>query len=361
MAVGDASRAGDCIVIRYGGEEDYRLMVVDGGNADSGKALVAHLKAQFGTDVRLEHVVLTHHDNDHASGLRELMTSDIPVAHLWMHIPWFLSVEAKHLFQRKDWSDDALQRTIKGEFSILSEIVDAASTKTKLHYAFQGTAIGPFTVLSPARNAYLHLMPQFERTPAPDQDTIEAAGLWIAKASILQRIVNLARTTVQSLTRETWSNEQLRDGAITSASNESSVVLYGDFGTERVLLTGDAGVRGLTWAADYANAVGFPLGAFTFVQVPHHGSRSNIGPTILSRLVGPIQQEGTRRFAAFVSAPKDDAKHPRVIVKNAFIRRGGNVVVTAGRGKVHWGGFNARANYERASIETLNPIVEAYD
>jgi hypothetical protein len=57
------------------------------------------------------------------------------------------------------------------------------------------------------------------------------------------------------------------------------------------LLTGDAGINGLTWAADWADSLGLPLQNFSFVQIPHHGSRRNVGPAILTRLLGSMQQE----------------------------------------------------------------------
>lgn len=37
LAVGDASKAGDAIVVRYGETDNYELMVVDGGTADTGE------------------------------------------------------------------------------------------------------------------------------------------------------------------------------------------------------------------------------------------------------------------------------------------------------------------------------------
>ncbi|MDP3295156.1 MAG: MBL fold metallo-hydrolase [Nevskia sp.] len=48
-------------------------MLVDGGTSATGEYIVAHLKKHFGDGVELEHVVLTHSDNDHASGLREVL------------------------------------------------------------------------------------------------------------------------------------------------------------------------------------------------------------------------------------------------------------------------------------------------
>ncbi|MGB8423142.1 ComEC/Rec2 family competence protein [Paraburkholderia sp.] len=364
MPVGDASRAGDSIIVRYGEENDYKLMVIDGGTTDSGEKLVEHLRAHYGHDVTVEHAVLTHADADHASGMRELF-KEIPVTNLWMHVPWMLAPEAIHLFENKNWTADGITNAIKPEYDILSEILDMAwAAGTKVYYPFQGATIGPFTVLSPNRDHYLHLLPQFEKTPDPDQDAIEAAGMWIGKASksILAMALESISAAFQKWVDETWHNERLRDGAHTSASNESSVVLYADVGeNRRILLTGDAGVRALSWAAEHAIAMSLPLQDFSFVQIPHHGSRSNVGPTILNALIGPIQPEGTEKFAAFVSAPVDDSTHPRKMVLNAFMRRGGRVLATQGSNKVHWGGFAPRPGYGSAEAMEFSSMVEEYD
>lgn len=366
IAVGEGCRAGDAIVVRYGEEGDYSLMLVDGGTAETGKDLVTHLRSQFGERIRLEHVVLTHSDADHASGIRAVL-EEIPVSHVWLHIPWLLSADAVHLFKDKNWTKEKLSAAIKKEYDIVAEIVDlAVSSGAKLHYPFAGEAIGPFTVLSPARHTYAHLLPQFEKTPEPDQHLLEAAGLWIGKAapkSLLSQILSEAAAKVSNWLPETWAFERLRDGGQTSASNESSVVLYADLGDDRrVLLTGDAGVRALTWAKSYAKANALVLQNFSFVQIPHHGSRRNVGPTVLNEIVGPIQAEGAAiRFSAFVSVPKDDATHPRKIVLNAFIRRGAQVVATQGTNKVHWGGFSPRHGYTSVSAVPFSARVEDYD
>ena len=365
LAVGDASRAGDCIVVRYGETDMYDLMVVDGGTAATGEALVAHLKSHFGENVRVEHVVLTHSDADHASGLRELF-KEIPVGHLWMHIPWLLALEARPFFADKTINDDGLKKKIRDEYAILEEILElAVATPCEIHYPFQGAAIGPFTVMSPQRSTYLHLLPQFEKTPDPDQAAIEAGGLWIGKATsnVLVKAMEAMKALVQEWIPESWSEERLKDGGVTSASNESSVVLYANLSqTQRLLLTGDAGENALQWSINYANRQEMPLQSFSFVQVPHHGSRRNVGPTVLNQLIGPIKPEGTvNQFHAFVSAPKDDSKHPRKIVLNAFIRRGGGVYITQGQNKVHWGGFPPRGNYDSATAEGFSTTVEQYD
>jgi beta-lactamase superfamily II metal-dependent hydrolase len=366
LAVGEGSRAGDAIVIRYGEINNYQLMVVDGGTAETGEKLVEHLKTQFGKDVRLEHVVLTHSDADHASGLRDVLR-EIPIANVWLHVPWFLSGEAIHLFKNKSWTQDGLAAAIKTEYDIIAEIVNLAfaAKGTKVFYPFQGSVIGSFTVLSPRKATYLHLLPQFDKTPEPDQALLEAANIWIGKkpAGILKALYEAVAAKVSNWVPESWSHERLKDGGETSASNESSVVLYADLGSNRrILLTGDAGNNALTWAIEHANLNGLMLQNFSFVQIPHHGSRRNVGPTVLNQLLGPIQPEASAaRFTAFVSAPKEDDQHPRKIVLNAFMRRGGRVLATQGSNKVHWGGFPVRNGYTTAEPLTFSSEVEAYD
>jgi len=364
LPVGAASKPGDAIVVRYGEPNGYELMVIDGDNAEAGTALVAHLRKHFGQGVALEHVVLTHSDADHASGLRELL-KEIPVKKLWLHIPWLLADEARPLFQDKRWTKDGLAAEIQSQYDIISEIVDLAVARgIPIYFPFQGNDVGPFHVLSPSRQAYIHLLPQFDKTPAPDQAAIERASMWIGKApGVFAGLVEKIMTKAQSWIEDRWEIECLRDGGVTSASNESSVVLYGRSPGQRpILLTGDAGIRGLTWAADYASTYGLPLQQFGLVQIPHHGSRRNVGPTILNRLLDGIQPKNAApRFTAYVSAPADDDTHPRKMVLNAFTRRGAAVGATQGKRIIYYGGFPARAGYVDLKPIPFSQTVEAYD
>jgi beta-lactamase superfamily II metal-dependent hydrolase len=365
LPVGDASKAGDAIVVRYGDTTSYELMVIDGGSTDSGKRVVEHIRSQFGKDSVISHVVLTHSDTDHACGLREVL-AELTVENLWLHLPWLSASAARPYFANKAWTDAGLGEAIRNEYDLVDEIFDLALAKKtiNIYRPFAGVQIGPFRVLSPSQRAYELLLPQFERTPDADQTAIEAAGLWIGKPpGFIAKAMDKVAAKVQKWTTERLDKELLKDGGVTSASNESSVVLYGDFaGGRRVLLTGDAGVWGLTMAAAYAENSGLPLRAFTFVQIPHHGSRRNVGRTILNRLVGPIQQDwSTERFAAYVSAPKGDDTHPRKMVLNAFIRRGGGVRATQGDKKLHLGGFPPRPGYYGAEPMPFAPQVEDYD
>src|SRR5437016_6132753 len=111
LPVGEASKAGDAIVVRYGEVNAYELMVIDGGSIESGKLVVEHIRKQFGKDSVISHAVLTHPDGDHACGLREIL-SELPVRNLWLHIPWLSAGAARPYFADKSWTDAGLAKAI---------------------------------------------------------------------------------------------------------------------------------------------------------------------------------------------------------------------------------------------------------
>ena len=107
LPVGDASKAGNAIVVRYGPVSSYELMIIDGGNLDSGELLVDHVHSEFGRDAVISHVVLTHADADHASGLRKVL-SELPIKNLWLHVPWLHAEALRSYFANKNWTTDGL-------------------------------------------------------------------------------------------------------------------------------------------------------------------------------------------------------------------------------------------------------------
>jgi beta-lactamase superfamily II metal-dependent hydrolase len=364
LPVGDGCKPGDAIVVRYGTANAWELMVVDGGNLASGKSLVSHIQNHFGYNAVVSHALVTHPDGDHASGMREVLDG-LPVRNLWLHMPWQFATAARPYFADKNWTDQGLAQALRDEYDILGDLVATATRKNiPIQQPFAGMSVGPFQVISPYQNLYPYFIPQFDRTPEADQAALEAAGYWIGKPpGILAGLLEKAVAKLQKWVPETWENERLKDGGCTSASNETSVVMYGDFGPgRRVLLTGDAGIWGLTLANCYAAEFGLPMQDFMLVQVPHHGSRRNVGPTILNSILGSIKPNGTLPHScAYVSAPKDDDTHPRKMVLNAFLRRGYEVAATQGRCIVYWGGFAPRPSYGPLQMLPFATQVEDYD
>ena len=68
LPVGNGESSGDAIAVRWGTPSGYQILVYDGGTRESGAALVDHVQQYYGTR-RVDHVVSSHPDGDHASGL----------------------------------------------------------------------------------------------------------------------------------------------------------------------------------------------------------------------------------------------------------------------------------------------------
>lgn len=362
--VGDGTKAGDAITIRYGVAGQYEIMVVDGGTQDCAELVVEHIKAFYGDNAVISHLVSTHPDADHASGLREILRN-FPVQNVWVHGLWHHAGEMLPYFE-DGWTEATLSEEIKERYPIIAELIDLAFAQgASVFEPFQGTQIGPFTVLSPSRQTYLRLVPQFRKTPEPNKELLEAEHMWTGAKdqSVFRQLFEKAARAVTNWIGETWDVELLKDGATTAAENDSSTVLFANFGDTKVLLTGDAGVNALTWACNYADLNGIDRSNLGLIQVPHHGSRSNVGPTILDRLIGPRLPAGTATSrTAVVSCPKDDEKHPRNMVVNAFRRRGCFVGKTQGTYfRKYSTGMPARTNEVPAVGFDWFDQVEAYD
>ena len=269
-----------------------------------------------------------------------------------------------HLFSGA-WTVQGLAAAIKKEYPIVNELIEVAQDRgIPIYEPFAGDQIGPFVVLSPTEEIYEHLIPQFRKTPEANADLLKKLGIWIGaqKQSPLAAIFEKAAAKITNWISEKWDVELLREGGVTAAENESSVVLYGNFDGTGVLLTADAGVNALTWACNSADALGLNLLSADLVQVPHHGSRRNVSPSVLDRLIGPARPKGSPELKkAIVSAPKDDADHPRKMVLNAFLRRGAGVRSTQGAKYRFHGDMPPRDGEVTATVFGFFEQVEEYD
>jgi Metallo-beta-lactamase superfamily len=360
--VGDSTKAGDAIVARYGQNGQYAVSVIDGGTEDSGLAIVEHIRSVYGPETVIDHVICTHPDADHASGLRKILEV-VPVRNLWLHGVWHHAGEMLPYFEDKRWTTDGLETAIRKEYPIIKDLLDlAADRNIPVYEPFAGQQIGPLTVLSPTGWVYARLVPQFRKTPAPDVDQLKAQNMWIGEPRVPSLLGAILEKAV-SWIPEFWEYELLREGAITAAENETSTVLFGRFGATSVLLTADAGVHALWWATNFAQQNGIDFSTLRLVQVPHHGSRGNVTPSVLDGLLGPRLPRGSAETRyAIVSCPKDDENHPRKMVMNAFLRRGAGVRKTQGqRYRFHSGTMPSRPGEGLAEPFGFFGQVEAYD
>lgn len=359
LPVGNGSRSGDAIAVRYGSPGSYKVMVYDGGTKESGQALVDHIKAYYGTE-RVDYVVNSHPDGDHALGLSVIL-EQLDVGELWLHRPWEYSAEIRDYFKDGRITNNSLAERLKEKMGAAYALEQLATEKgIPIFEPFQGSKIGDFEVFSPDRDWYVHeLIPEFAKSP--EQKALEKASNSFA-ASPLNSFAEMARKAIEWIA-EYWHIESLREDVETSAENESSVVLYGAIDGRGIFLAGDAGVRGLHSAADYAEAMGISIStSLKFSQIPHHGSRNNVSTTVLDRIVGPRKpvNDGLQTMTSFVSVAKESTTHPRKAVTNAFIRRGCAVVETRGEKKCIPHNMPSRGWGQAATISFSNEV-ESWD
>jgi beta-lactamase superfamily II metal-dependent hydrolase len=136
LAVGEGTRGGDAIAMRYGDPgSSYNIHVVDGGDKDSGERLVAHIQKYYGTNA-VDFAVLTHADMDHASGLRVVL-EQCRVTHLIMNRPWIHAELLVDRFKDQRWTVEGLRKRLRSDFSIIAELEELAvarGSKSTMHF-----------------------------------------------------------------------------------------------------------------------------------------------------------------------------------------------------------------------------------
>jgi beta-lactamase superfamily II metal-dependent hydrolase len=347
IAVGDGSRSGDAIALRYGNlhgpREQQTVVTIDGGTLESGEKLVRHIKEYYQTD-KVDIAILTHADSDHASGMREIL-EHLKVSQVAMHLPWSHSADVKALLDDKSITINAIRQKVIRNLSAARDIEKLALAKgIPIVEPFAGVTNKNhgLIVLGPTEDFYQDMLSGFKCVPGALSSTVTT--------SFLESLRRAAEKVINWI-QENWFTETLQEPAsdAISAENNSSVILLLNVDGQKSLFTGDAGVPAFTAALDYAQHQGISLEALRFFDVPHHGSRKNLGPTILNRLFGNIRQQQTKDWTAFISAAKEGApKHPHKKITNALQRRGANVHATAGIGKWHHNDSPARTHWSDA-------------
>jgi beta-lactamase superfamily II metal-dependent hydrolase len=324
---GDESKSGQAIALRfgnlYGSRNEQVVMIVDGGFLENGDTLVEHVRAHYGTD-RVDVVVSTHPDNDHIKGLEKVLLG-LQVDTLWMHQAWLHSVGPGLLFESESQvSANVAEKIAKNLESQQTLEIVAADRGIPIVEPFGPVTAfnGEIVILGPSQ-------PFYEQLLVEEAQETTAKVLARRLVESLTSPVTAAAEKITSWVDESMDVETLTDGGGTSEMNESSVILELRHDGQRVLLTADAGQRALSEAADVIDEHGLANRHYDLVQIPHHGSRRNVGPTVLNRLVGAVGSNALGSWSACCcSATKGDPKHPSKRVTNAFTRRGAKTVVT---------------------------------
>jgi beta-lactamase superfamily II metal-dependent hydrolase len=343
LAVGEGEKSGDAIAVRWGNlagpRNEQKVMVIDGGTLEAGKNLVNHIRHFYGTS-RIDAAVCTHPDIDHACGLRVVL-EDLDFGFLLMHKPWDHADEICELF-KNPLTPTKLKEKLQKSITAAHDLQELCSDKDKKIYEpFTGMTWDVVRVLGPNRDYYQQLLAQFRDTP------VAAYTLPV----FLQKAISSAKEQVEWVAeRFEIQYESLDDSGITSHENNSSTILLLTVDGHKLLFTADAGIPALTAAADYAASLNIGLDGLRLMQVPHHGSKHNVGKTVLNRI---------KAEHALISAGATAPKHPARKVTNALKRRGATVCVTAGKNICHQFGVPQRAGWFAADVVPFYDQVEA--
>lgn len=298
LAVGDKGRSGDAIAMRFGNLHGQRneqtVIVIDGGFKNNTQDLVGVVKNRYGTK-SVDLVISTHPHEDHISGLHDIVESgELQIHNLWMHQPWKYPVA------------DEWQPLVASAKSLCVEaekrgIATAVPWPNGIIQRLGGT----IQILGPSPDYYESLL-------------LESPGA-------------LKEEKHEESNTEEWWEDTITDDAKTSAVNNTSTIVMVTIdagnGSRKFVFTGDAGIDALAQA-------NIPLmSGCDVLQIPHHGSKHNVGPTILNSIVGGIVPENTQPQGAYAIAScalEGEPKHPNQRVINAFVRRGAKCYATQG-------------------------------
>lgn len=360
LPVGNGGRSGDAIAIRYGIPGEYKVLVYDGGTKESGQALVNHIQQYYDTDF-VDQVVNSHPDSDHASGL-SVVLEELNVGELWMHRPWSHCREILHDFKDQRVTENSLADRLRESMATAWSLEEIASRRNvPIREPFSGSQLGEFIVLSPDHASYHQLIPGFAKSPEQKAEELAAMSKLDRVMEYLKEEAKKKAAQVRRWISAKWDDENLHEDVETSNENESSVILYGM--QHRILLTGDAGIKALRAALTYAASQGIDLQECSVIQIPHHGSRHNVSPSILDDLVGkPLPEDNFEETKmAMVSAAKESETHPRSMVVNGFVRRGAKVIATKGVSISVYLNMPAKRGWSDAKKMEFSEKVEAWD
>ena len=372
IGVGDRSaQDADAICFRwktgqdYYGNPVYKIGVYDGGFEAHGEEMAKTLNQFYFDDPDnhkdaskkvIDFVCVSHPDQDHTAGIKKILES-FTVNKIYMNRPWLYTSELEPYLKDHRLN---LEKHLREAFPYIADIEDVANEKgIPIAEAFEGTLIeSNFRILSPTKEFFLKLVRESDKTSL---ENIE--GILEAIQRFTASVITKAKDVVLNLA-ESWTHEELRENVSTSPENESSIVLLATIDGSRFLLTGDAGIRALGKAIDYSENIGVSLKTeVEFFQVPHHGGRHNVSPSILNRLLGEIVREGTAPSrSAFASVAKG-SDHPYKMVSNAFLRRGVEVFPKKAAGTTinHHEGDMPQRNWSSLESIPFSPVVEEWD
>lgn len=283
----------DCLLVTNWVDGVPMRVLIDGGRKGHTTTVKTFLQAHGATSI--DHVICTHHDDDHAGGLVELIKDDdLQFGKAWVHVPeqHVDRGEAEIALSQAAGSKRA-QVAIKSLQTSDALLAAIEERSLPVEEPFSGKRIGFLTVCGPTEEFYEELVGDFE-----DAEKMKMSDL----SELLREAV-----------LKSAAKDDLLESPPARPENDSSVILGTVYDDEIFLFTGDAGPRALGRAKD-----SFEIAGCGWMQLPHHGSRNNMTAKLVEHFAPRT---------AYVSAPGND-DHPHRAVVDAFKEAGAGVYST---------------------------------
>lgn len=334
---GKGSKSGDAITMRFEHDGRQVVVVIDAGYSKVGDEVADHVAKYYKT-AHVDLIISTHPDADHLNGIETLLER-VTVGELLIHDP------RAHFANLDGFSNlEVVER-------LIGVAISAGVTVTE-----------PFAGLSRFDGAIQILGPTLDYYESQIQAQMDEERQGFVASSVREAKTAVFAAGRDLLTRAMayFPSETLTDEGVVRGRNNSSVITLAQIDGERMLFTGDAGSEALGHASDkYEAGFGsFSSAPLDFFQAPHHGSKRNLGPSILNRMLGSADSP-VGELEAFISSAKASEKHPSPKVVNALSRRGCSVSATEGRTICHRKGYANRVGW--TTLIPIGPLAEDDD
>lgn len=343
--VGKSVKGGDAIFIRlYDEDDNVTVILIDGGYKETGESVIKYMKFLNLDTIHL--MVNTHPDLDHISGLVTIMqTPEIKVEKLLYNRPWRDHNITADLFSDGRITDKSLNKRLTESFKkayqleqLAEDKVNISSKKCEIVHPVVGNCyFGCFHILGPTAKHYRDYLLSSDKTPTNEnnKDNKPYVPKKLTWSKFLGAIIP-------------WL-----DYGNTSDINETSVISFLQLPDMNFLFTGDSGEIGIKEAVDYLYGPS-PIMDYkiTHLQLPHHGSKKNINPTLIKRIA-------CKNYIISCPAEGEDDGHPSARLVNKILELFPNARIhkTAGRGFVYHSN-NIKVNATPVSPMQKYPEIE---
>lgn len=304
--------SGDAIALRYGDFEsgNFKVVVIDAGYKNTGKKLSDFIQKRYGRR-KVNLAICTHPDQDHAAGMATLL-EELDVSKIWLNIPADFSEEVFQFASDRRITLRSLEADLKNKYPYVTQIFETSTSKNVPIY-------------------------RLNRSRTFDNGVIKVLGP--TEGEFKKALIQSKKTKLLSEGKDSERDDKETLGGETNAENEMSGVLLFQPYSYKYLFTADAGLIGLNNVIEYCDEQNISLKDLTGVQIPHHGSRRNIDEQILKKI---------KAKKAFISAAKDDKKHPSELVISTLNKYGFEVFTTEGSNLRHSINGSERSDYYKA-------------